>query len=112
MQAPASEREPTFARRVTPPGVRRPSKIRFVGALDASTVAGAQARIDALVETAPREVVVDLAYLERLDSAGVHALVGLYKRVRASGGSVVVVNASAQPRMVLELLKLNTIFGL
>ena len=112
MHAPASEREVTAARRFTPQIVPCPSTIRFVGALDALTVGAAMRQIDAVVEARPRQVIVDLAELELLDSAGVHALVTLYKRVTALGGGVVVVDAHDQPLAVLELFKLNAVFGL
>ena len=82
-----------------------------MGALDARTVGQAMGRIDAVVEASPRHVIVDLAELELLDSAGVHALVTLYKRVTAQGGRVVVVNAHDQPLAVLELFKLNAVFA-
>jgi anti-anti-sigma factor len=112
MQAPTSEREVLAACRFTPRFVRRPSTLRFVGALDAFTVGDAMWRIDAVVEESPRQVIVDLAQLELLDSAGVHALVTLYKRVTAQGGKVAVVNAHDQPLSVLGLLNLNVVFGL
>lgn len=92
--------------------LERPRRLRFSGALDAETVHEALSEIDAVVETEPTRVVVDLGDLERLDSAGVHALVTLYKRVTRTGGTVVVVNAKAQPLMVLELLKLTKTFGM
>ena len=68
------------------------------------------AKIEAIAEA--RHVIVDLAELELLDSAGVHALVKLYKRVTAQGGKMVVVHAHDQPLAVLALLNLNTAFGL
>jgi len=69
-------------------------------------------RIDTVVEARPRQVIIDLAELKLLDSAGVHALVTLYKRVTAQGGKVAVVNAHDQPLAVLDLLKLKGVFGL
>ena len=111
MQAPASERE-VSAIRFTPRCVRSPSTLRFVGALDAFTVDDAMWRIEAVLEESPRQVIVDLDQLELLDSAGVHALVTLYKRVTAQGGRVAVVNVHDQPLAVLQLLNLNAVFGL
>ena len=98
-------------RRYTPQFVQRPSTIRFVGALDAHTAADAMRRIEPVVEARPRHLIVDLAELELLDSAGVHALVTLYKRVTAHGGKMVVVNAHDQPLAVLGVLKLKAVFG-
>ena len=66
-------------------------------------------RMDAVAEGHPRQVIVDLALLERLDSVGVQALVTLYKRVTEQGGKLVVVNAHDQPLAVLELLRLHAL---
>jgi anti-sigma B factor antagonist len=112
MQAPASRCEMSAAGHSTPRSLRRPSTLCFAGALDAFTVPDALRRIDAVVEGNPRQVVVDLANLELLDSAGVHALVTLHERVTERGGKVVVVAAHDQPLMVLELLNLHVVFGL
>lgn len=111
MEAPASERLPSAPIRLTPRSMPRPSLVRFVGALDAFTVPGERARLDALAESHPREVVIDFSQLEILDSAGVHALVTLHKRVTAQGGKVVIIHAHDQPLAVLELLKLKAFFG-
>jgi anti-anti-sigma factor len=100
----ATERDHEAAGRWTPRGVRRPSTLLFAGALDAYTVRDALLRIDAVVESAPRELVVDLGDVTRIDSFGVHALVTLHKRVTAQGGKVVFVNAGGQPLMVLDLV--------
>lgn len=103
----AMNHDPRYDRsdRATPRSVRRPETIRFVGALDASTVDVALARIEAVVEGHPREVIVDLGHLRLLDSSGALALLTLHKRVTERGGRVVVVNASDQPLAVLELLR-------
>lgn len=112
MQAPASEREVTAARKLTPRSLPRPSVLRFAGALDARTVRDELRRMDAVAATNPHQVVIDFAELELLDSAGVHALVNLYKQVTAQGGKFVVVHAHDQPLMVLGVLKLQSVFGL
>jgi anti-anti-sigma factor len=117
MQVPASEcKVPTSSRspRFTLSAlVGRPSSaLRFVGALDAFTVVDAIAQIEAVLLRKPRHVVVDFAQLERLDSSGVHALVSFYKRLKARGATVVIVDAHDQPLAVLKVLKLTKVFGL
>lgn len=113
MQAPSSDREPTAVGRfpTTPRGVRRPTKLRFVGPLDAFTMPRELPRITAVMAENPRDVILDLAFVDRIDSAAVHAFVNIHKQVRAIGGKVVIVNAGEQPRAVLKLLKLETVFG-
>jgi anti-sigma B factor antagonist len=88
------------------------SSIRLEGALDALTVREVNPLIDAVVADNPRRVTVDLDLVTLLDSAGVGAIVSLFKRVKAQGGQVVVVRAHDQPLAVLKLLKLDTVFGL
>jgi anti-sigma B factor antagonist len=88
------------------------SKLRIFGALDALTVREIKPVIDALVADRPRRVTVDFNELTLLDSSGVGAVVSLFKRVKATGGEVVVVGAHDQPLAVLKLLKLDRILGL
>ncbi|HVJ93051.1 MAG TPA: STAS domain-containing protein [Labilithrix sp.] len=88
------------------------SRLQIDGALDALTVRDIRPVIDAVVADRPRRVTVDLDKLNLIDSSGVGAIVSLFKRVKANGGNVVVVNAREQPLAVLKLLKLDTVFGL
>jgi len=110
MPATASQRELILP--FTPRAIRRPSRIRFEGALDAYTVGEARARIDAMLRTAPRAVIVDLEGLRLLDAVGVRALVTLHERVTSDGAKVAFVNVTDQPLMVLQLCGLKAAFGL
>jgi len=88
------------------------SRLTIDGALDALTVRDIRPVIDAVVADRPTRVTVDLEKLNLIDSSGVGAIVSLFKRVKANGGNVVVVNAREQPLAVLKLLKLDSVFGL
>jgi anti-sigma B factor antagonist len=88
------------------------SRLEIEGALDALTVRDIRPIIDAVVADRPSRVTVDIEKLSLIDSSGVGAIVSLFKRVKANGGSVVVVNAKEQPLAVLKLLKLDQVFGL
>jgi anti-sigma B factor antagonist len=88
------------------------SRLQIEGALDALTVRDIRPVIDALVADRPRRVTVDIDKLTLIDSSGVGAIVSLFKRVKANGGNVVVINAREQPLAVLKLLKLDGVFGL
>jgi anti-sigma B factor antagonist len=87
-------------------------RIRFEGALDALTVRDVRPMIDALIAGHPQKVTLDLDLVTRIDSTGVGAIVSLFKRVKAQGGEVVVVHAHDQPLAVLQVLKLDAVFGL
>ncbi len=86
-------------------------RLSIDGALDALTARDVRPIFDQVVSERPQRVVVDLAGLTLLDSSGVGAIVSLFKRVKAEGGQVVVVNAQDQPLAVLKLLKLDRILG-
>ena len=85
------------------------SDLRIAGTLDASTAPELRPVIDKLVEERRTRVVVDLAGLNLIDSAGVAVLVALYKRVRAAGGQVQVINVRDQPRAIFRLLRLDKV---
>jgi anti-sigma B factor antagonist len=85
-------------------------RLEIEGAFDALTVHGMRSTIDAIV-AGQRRVVVDLERVSLMDSSGVGVLVSLWRRIRAQGGSVVVVHAHDQPLAVLKLLKLDAVFG-
>lgn len=87
-------------------------QLRIEGSLDALTVRDIRPIIDAVVADQPKRVTVDFEALTMIDSSGVGAVVSLFKRVKALGGEVVVVNAKEQPLAVLKLLKLERVFGL
>ena len=82
------------------------------------------ARIDAAVageikkvcdERWPAQVdllMVDMAEVEFVDSSGIGALLGLYKRLPASHGAVRLLNTRRPVRSVIELLRLQKVFML
>ena len=84
--------------------------VAIVGEFDANTAPEARRPIDALVETEPKQVEVDLSALESIDSAGVGALVSFFKRTRAYGGRFFVFGAKGQPRSLFQVLRLDRVF--
>jgi len=81
--------------------------ITFEGTLDAVSVSDVRGELDKLVATRPKAVEVDLSQLRMIDSSGVGALVSLYKRVRAKGGTVVLKGVRDQPLAIFQLLQLD-----
>jgi anti-sigma B factor antagonist len=86
--------------------------LKIEGALDALTARDVRPIFDQVVADRPKRVTLDLESLTLIDSSGVGAIVSLFKRVKADGGQVVVVDARDQPLAVLKLLKLDRILGL
>ena len=87
------------------------SELHVEGAFDAVTIEDINEVIESVVAEHPRQVTVDLDDVSLLDSFGVRAIVTLWKRIKAQGGSVVVVHAHDQPLTVLKVLKLDVLFG-
>jgi anti-sigma B factor antagonist len=87
------------------------TELRVEGVLDALTASDMRSVVDAVVTSNRLRVKLDLARLRLIDSSGVGALVSLYKRVRAKGGSVVVVGLRDQPLTVFRLLRLDHVFS-
>lgn len=87
-------------------------RLEIEGALDALTARDVRPIFDQVVADKPKKVTIDLEALTLIDSSGVGAIVSLYKRVKADGGQLVVVQAQDQPLAVLKLLKLDRLFGL
>lgn len=79
------------------------------GQLDAVSVSDLRADLDKLVDERPKKVDVDLGHLRMIDSSGIGALVSLYKRVRAQGGSVAIRGLRDQPLAIFRLLRLDRV---
>src|SRR5882724_768008 len=82
------------------------------GELDAVSAPTLRPLLDELVEADRRDITVDLSGLRLIDSSGVGALVSLYKRIRAKGGEVRFSGVTAQPLVIFQLLRLDSVFGL
>lgn len=59
-----------------------------------------------------KTIVVNLEELELIDSSGVAAIVGLYKRTRQHGGQVEITGANGQPLAIFKLLRMDKVWGL
>lgn len=86
--------------------------LRIFGKLDVITANDLKPVFDELVTERPHKIVVDLGGLDLIDSSGVAAIVGLYKRVRAAGGEVRVTGARDQPLTIFKLLRMDRVFNL
>ncbi|MEZ4366440.1 MAG: STAS domain-containing protein [Kofleriaceae bacterium] len=80
--------------------------------LDINTAPQLAEQVDRLLAAKPREVVVDLAGLDVIDSSGVAVLVKLYKGVRNLGGKLTIVGARDQPLAIFKLLRMDKVFGI
>jgi len=56
-------------------------------------------------------VVIDLSGVDFMDSSALSGLVRTLKRTMSHNGSIVLANASAAARIILELTRLDEVFG-
>jgi len=85
-------------------------RLRIEGALDLHSAPELRAAFDSVISAS--RVVLDLDGLTMLDSSGVGAIVSLFKRVKAAGGTIIIENVRNQPLAVCKVLKLDRVFGL
>jgi anti-anti-sigma factor len=90
----------------------REATIALSGDLDLVTAAQAQDRLQTMVDTGVATIAVDLHEVTFMDSIGVNTLVITHRQLRARGGGLIVVRASAPVRRVLEITGLAPIFGI
>ena len=84
--------------------------LRIEGSLDALSAPDLRLIIDTVVAEKRTPVTVDLKALRLIDSSGVGAIVSLYKRIRADGGTVTVTGLSDQPLAIFKVLRLDRVF--
>ena len=109
--APTASTKGSLSLKVTQTDNEAETELRVEGVLDALTASDLRSIVEAVVTSDRLRVTLDLARLRLIDSSGVGAIVSLYKRVRAKGGSVVVVGLRDQPLTVFRLLRLDHVFS-
>ncbi len=82
------------------------------GDLHRDSVEGFQALTDELLGAGRQYFVVDLAQVSFVDSAGLGALVRLYKRVRIGEGDVRIARVSPNVMQIFDLTRLTRVFDI
>ncbi len=80
--------------------------------LDVRTVAAVRARLNAVLETAVGDVVLDMSGLESIDATGLGMLTAIHLRCERSGSRLVLRNCPREIRRVLAVTRLNRILHL
>ncbi len=81
-----------------------------VSRLDAASTRDFKRRVDAIWGDDVQSVELDFSRVEFIDSSGVGALLGVYKRLPEGSGSVRLTRVKAPVQSVIELLRLHRIF--
>ena len=82
------------------------------GEIDVYTAPQLRERLIALVEAGDRQVIVDLARVEFLDSTGLGVLVGALKRLRGVEGELTLVCAQERLLKIFRITGLDRVFRL
>ena len=82
------------------------------GRLDAYTAPGLKARYDRLVDQENAQIVVDLAGVTIIDSAGLGVLVSAMKRVRQQGGDLKLCGLRPAIAIIFDLTRLDKAFDI
>jgi anti-sigma B factor antagonist len=86
--------------------------VRIAGDLDCYTAPQLRAALLALVDEGARQVTLDVAGTQFVDSTGLSVLVGGLKRLRDQGGNMVVRSPNDTTRRLFEITGLSTVFDI
>jgi anti-anti-sigma factor len=87
------------------PAANGNQRVALAGRLDTHTFGELDKRLEPLLASAVQSLVLDLAGLDYISSAGVRSLFKARKALAARGGKVVVVNPQPQIQKVFDVVK-------
>ena len=83
--------------------------VRVTGEIDMESSPALKSRLLDLAQTGARQVTVDMARVEFIDSTGVHALVTALNELRMQGGDLVLQSPSKSAARLLHLTGVDTL---
>ena len=99
---------------ILPPATRGSQRVVLAGRLDTNTYESLDEKLAPLLTGDLQSLVLDLAGLEYISSAGIRSIFKARKALGGHGGKVLVVNPQAQIQKVFDVVKavpLNEIFS-
>ena len=108
-QRTSSERQPAG------PTVTRQGDVVLLDVGEQLVIRGRQDLRDAVVqqlEKGEKKFVIDFSRTGYIDSAGLGVLIAISKQVNAQGGELVLSNLNEDLRSLMQLTKLDTLFGI
>ncbi len=90
--------------------MRRVRLFEVSGRVDSSNANELGQELDRTIDDGNTNLVLDLANVEYMSSAGLREMVRVLKRAKRTGGDLRIANPSDRVREVLELAGLDTIF--
>ena len=82
---------------------------RLVGRLDAASVGSLDAGLEACVARGTRSLVLDLAALDYVSSAGLRSVLAVTKRLKAAGGGVAISGLAGLVKEVFAISGVDTL---
>ncbi len=81
------------------------------GEIDVYTAPQFKEAINSVLDTGQKHLIINLAEVTYMDSSGFGALLSATKRLRPIGGTVNLVKCSGSIDRILQITRLNTVFG-
>jgi len=82
--------------------------IKLIGEFDAHGCREIREQLDNMaLSCGQKKLSVDMKDVSFIDSSGVGAIVFLFKRIRATGGNMCLINVHSQPQELLSLLRVH-----
>jgi anti-sigma B factor antagonist len=86
--------------------------LRVAGDVDFDVAPDFKRRITGFIEAGDRQLIVELSAVDFIDSTAIGVLVGAIKRMRAAGGTLVVVCDNDEVRGIFEAVGLESVIPL
>lgn len=86
--------------------------VELKGVLDIRTAPSLKTAAVQWLDGSRRKLVLDLAHIELIDSSGISAVLGLFKRANALGGRIKAAGLSEQPKIIFDTLQLDRFLDL
>jgi len=90
--------------------LKRVNVVTVAGRVDSAAAPDLEKALQNLIDSHRNQIVVELADVEYMSSAGLRALVSTLKAAKKGGGDMVVARPSARVREVIELAGLGSVF--
>jgi anti-anti-sigma factor len=89
---------------------KRVSVVTVSGRVDGSTAGDFEDALNKLIRSGNNNIVLDLADVDFVSSAGLRVLVNTHKAVKGSSGNIVIANPSQQVVDTLDIAGLDVLF--
>ncbi|HEY4691650.1 MAG TPA: STAS domain-containing protein [Anaerolineae bacterium] len=90
--------------------LKRVNVVSVSGRVDSAAAPDLEKSLQSLIESRRNQIVVELADVDYMSSAGLRALVSALKAAKKGGGDLVIARPSSRVREVIDLAGLTSVF--